>query len=79
MDMRTLAGLLIETYRFRQHDRGRRPQLKLYQTRALYRLRAHAYARSPFYGRFHKNLIDRHFVSCQCSPGICSHSTSMNW
>ena len=61
MDMRTLAGLLIETYRFRQHDRGRRPQLKLYQTRALYRLRAHAYARSPFYGRFHKNLIGRPF------------------
>ncbi len=51
MDIRTLAGLLAETYRFRQHDHGRRAQLKAYQTHALYRLRAHAYTRSPFYGR----------------------------
>ena len=61
MDTRTMAGLLTETYRFRQRDRGRRAQLKAYQTRALYRLRAHAYARSPFYGWFHKNLMNRPF------------------
>jgi len=56
-----MVGLLAETYRFRQHDHKRRAQLKAYQTHALYQLRAHAYTRSPFYGRFHKNLMDRPF------------------
>ena len=61
MDIRTLTGLLAKTYRFRQHDHARRAQLKAYQTHALYKLRAHAYTRSPFYGQFHKNLMDRPF------------------
>ena len=61
MDVRMMAGLLAETYRFRQHDRETRVQLKAHQTRALYRLRAHAYANSPFYQQFHKNLMDRPF------------------
>ena len=61
MDIRIVPGLLAELHRFRQRDHGRRHHLKLYQTRALYRLRVHAYARSPFYGRFHKNLMDRPF------------------
>jgi len=61
MDIRIMAGLLAETYRFRQRDHERRAQLKAYQTRALYRLRTHAYTRSPFYQHLHKNLMDRPF------------------
>lgn len=61
MDIHTIARLLAETYRFRQHDHARRAQLKAYQTRALYRLRAHAYTHSPFYARFHRNLTHRPF------------------
>ena len=61
MDIHTMARLLAETYRFRQHDHERRAHLKAYQTRALYRLRVHAYTRSPFYARFHKNLTRRPF------------------
>ena len=56
-----MVGMLAALRQFHQRDRGRRAQLKAYQTRALYRLRAHAYARSPFYGRFHKNLMGRPF------------------
>jgi len=43
----------------RQHERWTRPQLEAYQAEALRRLRAYAYARSPFYQRFHKGLTDR--------------------
>lgn len=42
----------------RQHERWTRPQLEAYQTESLHRLREFAYARSPFYQRFHKGLLD---------------------
>ncbi len=61
MNIRILVGLLARLRQFRAHDTGRRAQLKAYQTHALYRLRRHAYARSAFYGRFHRNLMDRPF------------------
>ena len=61
MDIRILFGLLARLRQFRAHDAGRRQQLKAYQTHALYRLRRHAYARSPFYEWFHRNLMDRPF------------------
>jgi len=61
MDIRIMVGMLAELAQFRQRDRGRRAQLKMYQTRALYRLRAHAYTHSPFYERFHRNLMYRPF------------------
>lgn len=48
MDIRILVSLLARLRQFRAHDAGRRPQLKAYQTHALYRLRRHAYGRSPF-------------------------------
>jgi phenylacetate-coenzyme A ligase PaaK-like adenylate-forming protein len=46
-------------HRLRQRDRLTRRQLKEHQVRALGRLREHAYARSPFYERFHRGLADR--------------------
>ena len=61
MDIRILVTLLARLRLFRAHDTGRRPQLRFYQTHALYLLRRHAYARSPFYDRFHRNLMDRPF------------------
>ena len=50
--LRTVALVLaVLTYRrrLRQRDHWSRPKLLAYQRRALARLRAHAYRRSPFY------------------------------
>lgn len=45
--------------KLRGRDRWSRQQVAAHQADALGRLRAHAYARSPFYGRFHAGLQDR--------------------
>lgn len=45
--------------RLRQRDNWTREQLEAHQAEALARLRAHAYANSPFYQRFHAGLTDR--------------------
>ena len=42
-----------------QHDRWTRKPLEEYQARALQVCREYAYARSPFYQRFHQGLMDR--------------------
>src|SRR5215216_1556548 len=44
---------------FRRRDRWTRRQLEEHQAHALRLLREYAYARSPFYRRFHAGLIDR--------------------
>lgn len=59
MDPRLLAGLLWQRRQLRAHERWAPPQLAAYQARALQRLRAYAYARSPFYQRFHQGRTDR--------------------
>jgi phenylacetate-CoA ligase len=42
-----------------EHDHWTRQQVEEYQTRALHACREYAYARSPFYQRFHRGLTDR--------------------
>ena len=59
MDPRLLAGLLWQRRQLRAHKRWAPPQLAIYQARALPRLRAYAYARSPFYQWFHQGRTDR--------------------
>ena len=44
--------------RLRRRDQWSRPKLLSYQDEALARLRAHAYAKSPFYQDFHAGLTD---------------------
>ena len=59
MSTQIILRVLALRHRLRQRDHWTRRQLKEHQGRALHRLREHAYARSPFYGRFHKGLADR--------------------
>ena len=54
-----ILKVLALRHRLRQRDRWTRRQLEGHQGRALHRLREHAYARSPFYRRFHKGFTDR--------------------
>lgn len=42
-----------------KHERWTRTQLETHEAEALLCLRDYAYARSPFYQRFHKGLTDR--------------------
>ena len=55
--------IILEVLRLRRHLRQRdqwtRRQLEDHQDRSLQLLREHAYARSPFYRRFHKDMLDR--------------------
>jgi phenylacetate-CoA ligase len=59
MSTQIILKVLAQRYRLRQRDRWTRRHLAEYQSRALRLLREHAYARSPFYGRFHKGFTDR--------------------
>ena len=59
MDMQLLLKLMYTLGQLRQNERWTRPRLEAHQAESLRRLRAYAYARSPFYQRFHKGLIDR--------------------
>jgi phenylacetate-coenzyme A ligase PaaK-like adenylate-forming protein len=54
-----VAKLIARTARLRQREYWPRLRLARYQARSLRRLRAFAYARSPFYREFHKGLADR--------------------
>jgi phenylacetate-CoA ligase len=58
MSTQIILKVLALRHRLRQRDRWTRPQLEAHQDRALHRLRRHAYARSPFYRRFHKGVTD---------------------
>jgi phenylacetate-CoA ligase len=59
MDMQIMVELINKLGQMRQRERWTRSQLEAYQAESLRRLRDHAYARSPFYQRFHKGLTDR--------------------
>lgn len=54
-----LAKVLGALRRLRAHERWTRPELAAYQAAQLRRLRDYAYARSPFYRRFHHGLEHR--------------------
>lgn len=51
-----------ELGRLIRRDQWAREQLAAHQSEALDRLRAYAYANSPFYQRFHAGLMDRPLV-----------------
>jgi len=59
MSTQIVLKVLALRHRLRQRDHWTRRQLEEYQGRALRLLREHAYARSLFYGRFHKGFTDR--------------------
>jgi phenylacetate-CoA ligase len=59
MSTQIVFRILALRHRLRQRDRWTRRPLEEHQGRALRLLREHAYARSPFYGRFHRGLADR--------------------
>ena len=59
MSTQIILKVLALRHRLRQRDRWSRRQLEEHQGRALRLLRQHAYAHSPFYGRFHRGLADR--------------------
>lgn len=59
MSTQIILKVLALRHRLRQRDHWTRRQLKKHQGRGLRLLRKHAYARSPFYGHFHKRFTDR--------------------
>ena len=59
MKLSLMFRLLHQLEQLRQHERWTRAQLEVQQTESLRQLREYAYARSPFYQRFHQGLFDR--------------------
>jgi putative adenylate-forming enzyme len=59
MDMPLLFKLMNTLGQLRKHERWTRSQLEAYQAEAFRRQREDAYARSPFYQRFHNGLTAR--------------------
>lgn len=59
MNLAIMLNLLSTRGQLRKHEQWTRPQLEAYQAESLRRLRAYAYAHSPFYQQFHKGLADR--------------------
>ncbi len=59
MNIRIMLKLLHTLEQLRKHERWTPSQLANHQATALLELRKYAYARSPFYQRFHKNLMER--------------------
>lgn len=58
MEVRKIISLLSKRRKFHRQERWTRQQLEAYQRQELHRLREYAYARSPFYQRFHQGLFD---------------------
>jgi phenylacetate-CoA ligase len=56
MNLPLLVRVLAKRRQLARHDQWTRRQLEHHQTKALERLRAYAYAKSPFYQQFHKGL-----------------------
>jgi len=54
-----MLKLLHTLEQLRKHENWSRSQLETYQTEALGELRQYAYAKSPFYQKFHKGLTER--------------------
>lgn len=63
MTPRLLIAILNRLRTLRQRERWDRGRLFAYQVDALSEARAHAYARSPFYQRFHQDLYDAPLTS----------------
>jgi putative adenylate-forming enzyme len=59
MTIDILLSMLRKVNTLREHERWTRTALETYQATALRELREYAYARSPFYQRFHKGLFSR--------------------
>jgi phenylacetate-CoA ligase len=59
MSTQIILEVLALRHMLPQRDRCTRRQLEEHQGRALRPLREHAYAHSPFYGRFHRGLANR--------------------
>lgn len=59
MDLQIMLSLMHTLEQLRRHEHWTRAQLEAHQADSLRRLRTHAYARSPFYQKFHKRLEDR--------------------
>jgi len=59
MDLQMMLKLMHNLEQMRQHERWTQQQLEAYQTEALRLQREYAYARSPFYQKFHRGLTDR--------------------
>jgi phenylacetate-coenzyme A ligase PaaK-like adenylate-forming protein len=59
MNIQVMLKLLHKIEQLRKHEHWTRPQLEVYQSKALLDLRKHAYERSPFYQRFHESPKDR--------------------
>jgi phenylacetate-CoA ligase len=51
-------AILARRGKLKRRERWSRERLDQFQQRELLRLRAYAYARSPFYMDFHKGLFD---------------------
>src|SRR5512147_842982 len=56
MNIQIMLKLLHTLEQLRKHESWTRQQLESYQAKALHDLRQYAYARSPFYQKFHKGL-----------------------
>jgi phenylacetate-CoA ligase len=59
MNLGIIFNLFSALKQMRKHEHWTGQQLATYQDSALQRLRAYAYAHSPFYGEFHQGLADR--------------------
>jgi phenylacetate-CoA ligase len=59
MDARLILELWRRLTRLRERERWTRAQLEAHQAKAVRQLREYAYARSPFYQRFHRGHLDR--------------------
>ena len=58
MSLRLLLAILTRLRALREREQWDRARLLAYQASALSQTRAYAYARSPFYQRFHRGLSD---------------------
>jgi len=58
MNIQIMLKLLHTLEQLRKHESWTRQQLESYQAKALHDLRQYAYARSPFYQKFHKGLTE---------------------
>jgi putative adenylate-forming enzyme len=59
VNIRIALNLMSTLRQLRLRDRWTRPHLQAYQAESLGSLREYAYARSPFYQKFHQGLTDR--------------------
>src|SRR5512134_1231416 len=59
MNLQIMLKLLHTLEELRKHERWTPQQLEAHRAKALQDLRQYAYARSPFYQKFHKGLMAR--------------------